>query len=81
MYGELASVTGIVDLSQGYAIGQRTYTTVTAQRRDVDEEPVRHHGEQDVFRRGCLHRGHGHSTRNLQEQRRKQLLLRKAKGL
>jgi hypothetical protein len=47
MYGELASVKGIVDLSpqealdraesflasQGYAIAQRTYTTVTAQRR------------------------------------------------
>src|SRR5215217_5656046 len=48
MYGELASVQGIVDLSpqealdraegflaaQGYVIGQRTYTTVTAERRD-----------------------------------------------
>ena len=47
MYGELASVKGIVDLSpqealdraegflaaQGYAIAQRTYTTVTAERR------------------------------------------------
>src|SRR5215203_493021 len=47
MYGELASVQGIVDLSpqealdraegflasQGYIIGQRTYTTLTAQRQ------------------------------------------------
>jgi hypothetical protein len=47
MYGELASVQGIVDLSpqealdraegflasQGYIIGQRTYTTIAAQRR------------------------------------------------
>lgn len=46
MYGELASVQGIVDLSpqealdraegflaaQGYTIGQRTYTTITAHR-------------------------------------------------
>jgi hypothetical protein len=47
MYGELASVQGIVDLSpqealdraegflasQGYTIGQRTYTTIAAQRQ------------------------------------------------
>jgi hypothetical protein len=58
MYGELASVMGIVDLSpqdaldraegflaaQGYAIEQRTYTTVTAQRRAEGEG-----GEQDLL--------------------------------
>jgi hypothetical protein len=51
MYGELASVKGIVDLSpqealdraesflasQGYAIAHRTYTTVTAQRQAEGE--------------------------------------------
>ena len=58
MYGELASVQGIVDLSpqealdraesflasQGYAIGQRTYTTVTAQRQAAGGA-----GEQDLL--------------------------------
>lgn len=58
MYGELASVKGIIDLapedaldraegflaSQGYDIAQRTYTTVTAQRRA--EGPA---GEQDLL--------------------------------
>ncbi len=58
MYGELASIRGTVDLSpqealdraegflasQGYAIGQRTYTTVTAQREAGSEA-----GEQDLL--------------------------------
>jgi hypothetical protein len=58
MYGELASVKGTVDLSpqdaldraegflaaQGYVIGQRTYTTVNAQRRAESEG-----GEQNLL--------------------------------
>jgi hypothetical protein len=57
MHGELASVQGIVDLSpqealdraeaflatQGYVIGQRTYTTVTA-HRPAEGEAGEHSG-------------------------------------